>query len=109
MQYSVSVDAATEFAEQFYRSLGQKNSLATAISKGREAMDVEDNQWYRPVLYLRWQDNEGGRLFEPESKSTISPDIPFQVPPLPYSYVKRPKYSDNLKNVCSKNPIQIRL
>ncbi|WP_179077053.1 CHAT domain-containing protein [Nostoc sp. C057] len=63
MQYSIGVEAATQFAEQFYRSLGQKDSLAAAISKGREAMGIEGNQWYRPVLYLRWQDNEGGQLF----------------------------------------------
>ena len=63
MQYSVSVEAASKFAEQFYRSLGQKNSLAVAVSQGREAMGAEGNQWYRPVLYLRWQDNAGGQLF----------------------------------------------
>ncbi|MGK7903030.1 MAG: GUN4 domain-containing protein [Hormoscilla sp.] len=63
MQYSVKVGSATKFAEQFYRSLGQKNSLAVAVSQGRAAMGVEGNQWYRPVLYLRWQDNEGGQLF----------------------------------------------
>ena len=63
MQYSVSVDSATQFAEQLYRSLGQKNSLAVAVSQGRSAMGVEGNQWYRPVLYLRWQDNDGGQLF----------------------------------------------
>lgn len=70
MQYSVSVDAATEFAKQFYRSLGQKNSLAVAISQGREAMGVEGNQWYRPVLYLRWEDNQGGQLFDLRSSSS---------------------------------------
>jgi len=63
MQYSVNVPGATAFTEQFYRSLGQKNSLAMAVSQGRAAMGVEGNQWYRPVLYLRWQDNEGGQLF----------------------------------------------
>lgn len=63
MQYSVRVDSATQFAEQFYRSLGRKNALATAVSQGQEAMGAEGNQWYRPVLYLRWQDHEGGQLF----------------------------------------------
>ncbi|WP_414618915.1 CHAT domain-containing protein [Calothrix sp. CCY 0018] len=71
MQYSVRVDAATEFAKQFYRSLGQKNSLAVAISQGREAMGVEGNQWYRPVLYLRWQDNQGGQLFKHSSSNKL--------------------------------------
>ncbi|MBE9127016.1 MULTISPECIES: CHAT domain-containing protein [unclassified Coleofasciculus] len=63
MQYTVRVDSATQFAEQFYRSLGRKNALATAVSQGKEAMGAEGNQWYRPILYLRWQDHEGGQLF----------------------------------------------
>ncbi|WP_198287576.1 tetratricopeptide repeat protein [Rivularia sp. PCC 7116] len=80
MQYSVKVDAATEFAKQFYRSLGQKNSLAVAISQGREAMGVEGNQWYRPVLYLRWQDNQGGQLFALPSIDTSPKSIPQNLP-----------------------------
>jgi CHASE2 domain-containing sensor protein len=63
MQYSVTVDGAAKFAEQFYRSLGQKNSLAIAVSQGREAMGSSSQQWFRPVLYLRWRANEGGQLF----------------------------------------------
>jgi hypothetical protein len=77
MQYTVRVDAATQFAEQFYRSLGCKNSLVTAISQAQEAMGGgEDNQWYRPVLYLRWEDNEGGQLFtaSPVQSNKVSPD-----------------------------------
>ena len=77
MQYSVGVDSASKFAERFYRSLGQKNSLAMAVSRGREAMGVEGNQWYRPVLYLRWQDNEGGQLF---GSATASQSIPQNLP-----------------------------
>ncbi|MEO1184481.1 MAG: NB-ARC domain-containing protein, partial [Cyanobacteria bacterium J06636_27] len=96
MQYSVSVNAATEFAKQFYRSLGQKNSLAMAISQGREAMGVEGNQWYRPVLYLRWKDNQGGQLFD-LPKSTVRIGVPFQAPPLPTYYVDRPEYTQDLK------------
>ncbi len=79
MQYSVSVQSATKFAEQFYRSLGQKNSLAVAVSQGREAMGAEGNQWYRPVLYLRWRDNEGGQLFTISGKTP--PEIPNNIPP----------------------------
>lgn len=63
MHYLVNVQSATAFAEQFYRSLGQRNSLATAVNHGREAIGFESNQWYRPVLYLRWKSNEGGQLF----------------------------------------------
>lgn len=70
MQYKVNVSSATAFVEQFYRSLGQRDSLALAISQGREAMGVEGNQWYRPVLYLRWKDDEGGQLFSRSELTT---------------------------------------
>ena len=69
MQYSVQADAACEFAEQFYRLLGNKKSLLMALNQGSRAMDVEGNQWYRPVLYLRWHDNEGGQLFTAASSN----------------------------------------
>ncbi len=75
MQYSVSVEAAKNFAKQFYRALGQKDSLSASVRQARIAMDIEKNQWYRPVLYLRWHDNEGGQLFEQpdlSQKSTSS-------------------------------------
>jgi hypothetical protein len=71
MQYSVRVDAVTAFAEYFYRSLGQKEPLAIALRRGQSAIGIEGNQWYRPVLYLRWEDNEGGQLFK---SSSIQPD-----------------------------------
>jgi hypothetical protein len=83
MQYSVRVDSATQFAEQFYRSLGCKNALAIAVSQGQEAMGAEGNQWYRPILYLRWQDHEGGQLFSlNESNSNNSQLLPTS--PEPY-------------------------
>lgn len=64
MQYTVSVKSATAFAKRFYRELGNKQSLAVATSQGRVAMqNVEHNQWYRLILYLRWQANDGGQLF----------------------------------------------
>jgi hypothetical protein len=64
MPYSISVTAASAFSEYFYRSLGEKESLAIALRRGQSAMGIEGNQWYRPVLYLRWEDNEGGQLFK---------------------------------------------
>ena len=64
MQYTVSTKGATAFAERFYRELGNKQSLAVATSQGRGAMqNVEHNQWYRLIFYLRWQANDGGQLF----------------------------------------------
>jgi tetratricopeptide (TPR) repeat protein len=81
MQYSVSVEAATQFAEQFYRSVGQKDSLSVAVNQGREAMGADGNQWYRPVLYLRWRDNQGGQLFAAPTDAGIRPEeIPSNLP-----------------------------
>ncbi|MBE8970300.1 hypothetical protein IQ277_30040, partial [Nostocales cyanobacterium LEGE 12452] len=57
-------------------------------------MGAEGNQWYRPVLYLRWSDNEGGQPFAP-LKSAIG--IPFEAPPKPEHYVDRQEYSQDLK------------
>jgi hypothetical protein len=65
MQFTVSVEGASEFAGQFYRALGRRNPLAMAVGQGREAMGAEGDQWYRPALYLRWQDEVGGQLFAP--------------------------------------------
>jgi hypothetical protein len=86
MQYTIRVDAATQFSEHFYRSLGCKNSLATAISQAQGAMGgVEGNQWYRPVLYLRWEDNEGGQLFKasPAQSDAVTQPLPTQTQPVP--------------------------
>lgn len=63
MTYSIRVDAAADFAESFYRALGEKESLVVAFRRAQSAIGIEGNQWYRPVLYLRWADNEGGQLF----------------------------------------------
>ncbi|MBC6479534.1 MAG: hypothetical protein GDA56_18895 [Hormoscilla sp. GM7CHS1pb] len=37
---------------------------------------MEGNQWYRPVLYLRWQDNEGGQLFALSPEASQKSGIP---------------------------------
>lgn len=71
MQYSVTPLASAKFAKQFYRAISQKNSLVISVNKGREAMGTKENQWYRPVLYLRWADNEGGQLFVVQQANRI--------------------------------------
>jgi hypothetical protein len=82
MTYSIRVDAAAKFAEYFYRSLGEKDSLVVAFRRGQSAIGIEGNQWYRPVLYLRWADNQGGQLFKvnnspsTSSVSNIEPTVP---------------------------------
>jgi hypothetical protein len=82
MQYSISVRAASAFAEEFYYSLQQKDSLVSALRQGQRAIGIEGNEWYRPVLYLRWEDNEGGQLFKasPVQSGKASQDSP--VPPV---------------------------
>ncbi|MEC4819709.1 MAG: effector-associated domain EAD1-containing protein [Scytonema sp. PMC 1069.18] len=78
MTYTISVPAARDFTESFYHSLGQKNSLAIAVSSGKSAIGIEGKEWYRPVLYLRWEDNDGGQLF----KDSVAPsNYPIQTSP----------------------------
>lgn len=88
MQYLVRVDAASQFAEQFYRVLGTGEPLVVALREGRKWMMEHINQWYRPVLYLRWADNEGGQLFASMSsavpnsssgKTSMNPSEPNQL------------------------------
>lgn len=44
-------------------------------------MGAEGNQWYRPVLYLRWRDNQGGQLFATPTVTGIRPEeIPSNLP-----------------------------
>jgi hypothetical protein len=75
MQALVRVDAASLFAEQFYRVLGKKEPLVVALREGRKWMMEQGNQWYRPVLYLRWRDNAGGQLFVSNQNHGIE-DVP---------------------------------
>ncbi len=70
MQFSVAVSGAANFAERFYSSLGQNPFLFEAMANGIVGMNVEGDQWYRPVLYTRWQGNENGQLFTPTSSTT---------------------------------------
>ncbi|NEP53312.1 MAG: formylglycine-generating enzyme family protein, partial [Moorea sp. SIO3C2] len=49
-----------------YQALGNKKVLTTAVSMGQAQMGREGNQWYRPVLYLRWSDQKEGQLFGKE-------------------------------------------
>ncbi|NEO73343.1 CHAT domain-containing protein [Moorena sp. SIO3H5] len=76
MTYSIRVDAASTFAEEFYHSVGEQESLAIALRRGQSAMGIEGNQWYRPVLYLRWEDNEGGQLFKSVEPDAINQENP---------------------------------
>lgn len=67
--------------------------MGIAVSQAREAMGIEGNQWYRPVLYLRWQDNEGGQLF---NLSTI----------LSYAATPQTSTDNSAKNQLTSNDSQ---
>ncbi|HEY6284426.1 MAG TPA: TIR domain-containing protein [Ktedonobacteraceae bacterium] len=72
MAFSVSVEGAKAFADVLYLALSQEKSLAQAMNWGRDAMGFKGNQWYRPSLYLRWRDNEGGQIFTIDAKRNQS-------------------------------------
>ncbi|NEQ81330.1 MAG: CHAT domain-containing protein, partial [Moorea sp. SIO2I5] len=97
MTYSIRVDAASAFAEWFYRSVGEKESLAIALRRGQSAMGIEGNQWYRPVLYLRWEDNEGGQLFKLVEPKTVTQAMPTQAPS--QSSRQRTRLQENLEDL----------
>ena len=61
MQFSVPVNNAIMFAQSFYRTLAQGETVARAVAQGRKRL-FRDDTWYIPTLYLRSQDDEG-RLF----------------------------------------------
>jgi hypothetical protein len=67
MQFSITVDDAKEFFEQFYWSIGESKSLVVAVSQGRIALSKD--QWYRPVLYMRWHGNDEGNFFDPDAEN----------------------------------------
>jgi hypothetical protein len=82
MQFSIRADKAAVFAEHFYRSIAKGEPLVTAVSWGRTVLGREGDQWYRPVLYLRWRDNEGGRLFSATLERGDVPTRPTDTPGL---------------------------
>ena len=61
MQFSMPVNAAITFAQSFYKTLAQGETVARAVAQGRRRL-FRDETWYIPTLYLRSQDDEG-RLF----------------------------------------------
>ena len=56
------VNAAITFAQSFYKTLAQGETVARAVAQGRRRL-FRDETWYIPTLYLRSQDDEG-RLFD---------------------------------------------
>jgi CHAT domain-containing protein len=63
MQYPISNEAASLFAEEFYTTIAEDLPVDQAVSEARRAVSgaLRNIEWATPVLYLRA--NEGG-LFE---------------------------------------------
>lgn len=53
MQFSVSVNSALKFAEHFYNSIANFESIGSAVIRGRKALFPDKKEWFTPTLYLR--------------------------------------------------------
>ncbi len=50
MQFSITLESAVKFAEQFYNSLSSKNNLINSVMQGRKII-YRNNSWFIPTLY----------------------------------------------------------
>jgi len=80
MQFRIDTAAATKFTGRFYRNLSIGTPLSQAVARARTELDLERDQWYRPVLYLRAADNEEGDFFHAPRRQlvVVSPTPPAQ-------------------------------
>ncbi len=62
MQFEIRADQAATIAQMLYRSLADGDSITRALAWARNGLR-EEQQWYRPVLYLRTADQVDGQLF----------------------------------------------
>jgi hypothetical protein len=63
--YPLESGAAEEFARCLYRALGEGLSLVECLHQVRLLMAERfPDEWYRPVLYLRASQGDGGRLLD---------------------------------------------
>lgn len=96
MQYSVTADAAQEFARIFYRALAAAEPLTTAVGRARAALFADPTAWYRPVLYLRTDErNAEGQIFKRQRPARrpapLSAGISPAPPPAGISPAPRPE------------------
>ncbi len=73
--FDISVKSATSFVESFYRVLieGQK-SLLEAVKAGTDAMDFEEYEWYRPVIFMPHKGYDNVNLFNFNTSNISSED-----------------------------------
>jgi hypothetical protein len=68
MQFAIDSDAAVSFASRLYRNIALGATLVDSVARARTDLDLEKDQWYRPVLYMRYREGGGdgdGRFFRP--------------------------------------------
>ncbi|MGA8184926.1 MAG: CHAT domain-containing protein [Terriglobia bacterium] len=79
--FPLATKAAEEFARLLYRELSDGLPLVEALHRVQEALaEPYPDEWYRPVLYLRSQQGDGGRLLKgapahraPKSAGGVTP------------------------------------
>jgi hypothetical protein len=63
--FTISQDSTTDFIDQFYRVLGNgQSSLLEAVKRASETMKYYEYEWYRFVVFLRYDGDEDGYLFD---------------------------------------------
>lgn len=65
MQFTIPIGATVLFAREFYRSIGNGESIVAAVSGGRQEIARQFSAWFHPAVYLRAADGEG-YLFSPQ-------------------------------------------
>jgi len=64
MQFSVEAESTTAFMAGFYRALVNDVPVAHAVASAKTILIDNEDAWYRPVLYLRAdEENVEGRIF----------------------------------------------
>lgn len=113
VQNPISVEAATEFASDFYYYLAQGIRVEQAMQKARIEVNRKKPNWRDwgfPVLYMQVED---GRLFQPESPKSLShPDQPLlesmestiDEPLLPIVSAIREMFEDAKSNMMDNIP-----
>lgn len=72
--YPLETEAAEEFSRLLYRGLAEGLSLVEAMHQTQQEMaEPWPEEWYRPVLYLRSVQEDGGRLLNVHEASPERP------------------------------------
>jgi hypothetical protein len=73
--YPLENQGAMDFARKLYEGIGAGDTLVEALQRVRARMRYHEDEWYRPVLYLRSvQDgDETGRLLDLQISARVEP------------------------------------